>query len=339
MVSETVMKIIEGSQIDESEMEELPAYLCGEEINDSERAAFLSAIHVRGENLNEISGFSKGLRKLASVGEYSGCTDIVGTGGDMKGTINVSTAASIVCSSLGIVMGKHGNRSITGKSGGADFMERAGYNFTRNENEIRADLASKNFVFLLASFYNDAFKKFSPVRKKLGHRTIFNLMGPLTNPLNPGRIVIGCTEPQIIDIFSNVIKMQNRKGIIVMGNDGMDEISFKGKSTLSFVDNNIKRKEIEASEITEGRIDEDEVTGENKNDIFVKTLAGLNGKNESAAKFIALNAAPCLILNGISRDMNEGYKMAYRSIKNGYAIEKLNEITGGKVKEAISSVF
>lgn len=93
MVSETVMKIIEGSQIDESEMEELPAYLCREEINDSERAAFLSAIHVRGENLNEISGFSKGLRKLASVGEYSGCTDIVGTGGDMKGTINVSTAA------------------------------------------------------------------------------------------------------------------------------------------------------------------------------------------------------------------------------------------------------
>ena len=101
----------------------------------------------------------------------------------MKGTINVSTAASIVCSSLGIVMGKHGNRSITGKSGGADFMERAGYNFTRNENEIRSDLASKNFVFLLASFYNDAFKKFSPVRKKLGHRTIFNLMGPL-NPID-----------------------------------------------------------------------------------------------------------------------------------------------------------
>ena len=339
MVSETVMKIIEGIHISEGEMERLPAYLSGPDVNDSERAAFLSAIHVRGEDLNEISGFSKGLRKLASVGEYPGCTDIVGTGGDMKGTINVSTAASLVCSSLGIVMGKHGNRSITGKSGGADFMEKAGYRFARNEDEIRSDLESRKFVFILASHYNEAFKKFSTVRKKLGHRTIFNLMGPLTNPLNPGRIVIGCTEPQVMDIFSNVIRIQNRKGIIVMGNDGMDEISFSGKSKLSFVDQGIKRKEIEASGITEGRIEEDEVTGQNKDEIFVKTLGGLSGRNESAAKFIALNAAPCLILNGISGDMKEAYGTAYRSIKNGMAVEKLNEITGGKVQEAISSVF
>ena len=339
MASETILNIIEGKHISESQMEDLPEYLIRPEITDAERAAFLSALHARGEDINEISGFSKGLRRLASVGEYPECTDIVGTGGDMKGTINVSTAASILCSSLGITIGKHGNGNITGKSGGADFMERAGYAFNRSEDQIRKELESKKFAFLLASYYNDAFRKFSPVRKKLGHRTIFNLMGPLTNPLYPGKMVIGCTNTETMEIFSKVIQMQKRKGVVLMGNDGMDEVSYSGKSTLSFVGSNISTKEIEAEVMTGMRINEEDVTGQTKDEIFMKTINGLSGKNESASRFIAINAAPCLLINGVSHTLDEAYKIAYKSIKNGNGMNKLDEITGGKTREVMSSVF
>ena len=338
MVNKTILEILEGKYVSEKEMTTLPSYLLQEEITDSERAAFLSAIHVRGEDFAEISGFSEGLRNLSSIGQFPDCTDIVGTGGDMKGTINVSTAASLVCASLGIRMGKYGNRSITGRSGAADFMEMTGYNLERSENEIKRGLEEDNFVFLLASHYNSAFRSFSAVRKKLGHRTIFNLMGPITNPLNPRRIIIGCTDSEIQAIFSRVMMMQGKRAMVLKGNDGMDEISYEDKSTISIVGEGIENREIDPLKIMGRKIEGHNVTGKTREEIFIKTIEGLDGKNSDASSFIALNAAPCLILNGIVNSMERAYMLALKSMNNGTTMRKLSDITGGKVQEVISSV-
>jgi anthranilate phosphoribosyltransferase len=339
MVNEILRKIVEGEYCDENSMKEIAKYLSGINTKDTEKAAFLSALYIRGESLEEISGFSKGLRSLSSLNPLEKISDIVGTGGDMKGTINVSTAAALVCSSLGVRIGKHGNRGITGKSGGADFMEMSGYKFQMTPQQIENQVKEHNFVFILASMYNSAFGSFTGVRQKIKHRTIFNLMGPITNPLNPEKVVLGCTEPQFQNKFAQVLKLQGKSAMVVRGYDGMDEISFNGKSSILHVNSSIKETIVDSHEITGFNIDQEQVTGNSKEEMFIKTLNGIKGTGKDAASFISLNVSPCLILNGLSDSFEDGYKLSMKAIKSGRAFEKLNEITEGRIKEVVNSVL
>ncbi len=333
----TLMKILSGVQATSKEMEEAAVYLSADGASDPLKAAFLSSTAMRDLTFEEISGFARGLRSQANMEKINGCSDIVGTGGDMKGTINVSTAASIVCSSLGIRIAKHGNRGITGKSGGADFMEQCGYAFPKNQEIVERDIYSFDFAFILASAVNQSFSKFSPVRKKLGFKTIFNVMGPITNPISPERVVIGCTDVMTQDIFLKILKFEGKQGIVVRGEDGMDEISFNGKSSLKETLSN-REKYIDFREVTGSKIEEDSVTGKSLKEVFCKTMDGISGKNVEASKFIALNAAPCILLNGLSSSLERGYEMALKAISSGNAVEKLSEITGGRVMEVMQSV-
>ncbi len=331
-------EIIMGKNGSREGLRKLAIELSSTDSSDSARAAFLSSIHVRGETPEEIEGFSYGILSLSTLGQFRDCSDIVGTGGDRKGTINVSTAASLVCSSLGIRIGKHGNRSITGKFGSADFMEACGYKFDMEKEEVIKRLKEDNFVFILAPMYNASFRSFSEVRKKLGHPTIFNIMGPITNPLNPSRAVVGSTTTEIQNTLARVMALRGMKGYSIRSEDGMDEISTNGLSSFLEVRGEIKEHMVDGSRIIGRRVDDANIMAQSREKILSLTLSGLKGENPDAASFIALNAAPCILLNRITDSLESAYKLAMSAIQNGKAFSTLANITGGKAREVLSIV-
>ncbi len=332
-MDEGLLEIINGNRVNGNDMKRIAYFLSSAGATDSQRAAFLSSIHIRGETPEEIEGFASGIMSMASISPYRNCTDIVGTGGDGKGTINVSTASAIICASLGIKIGKHGNRSVTGKFGSADFMEACGYDFSMSDGEIRETLQKENFVFILAPQYNSSFRSFSSVRKKLGHRTIFNIMGPITNPLNPKKAIMGSTSMDIQEVLARVMKIRSVSGFSITSLDGMDEISPFAESSLMEVSDSVRKHEVDGRRIIGRRIAEDNVEGKDRDSIFNLTLSGIKGENMDASAFIALNAAPAVLLNGVADTLEDSYRIALKSMKNGMAFSELSRITKGKVPE------
>lgn len=338
MDNELLLKIVKGDHISSEQMETMPEAMISSESNNSLKAAFLASLAMRSLSPEEVSGFAEGLRKLSHLNPVPGCTDIVGTGGDRKNTINVSTAASILCSSLGIRIAKHGNVHITSKSGGADFMEGTGYAFPLTQDQVISRLERHNFAFILASSCNRSFRDFSSVRRQLGIRTIFNMMGPITNPLDPERMVLGCADRETQHLFIQILRHRNKKGMVVRGDDGMDEISYDGKSFLNITDDNSEHV-IDFREVTGMRVREDSVTGSSREDVFIKNLEGLSGMNKEAGSFIAINAAPAILLNRSDLGFQEAYELAMKQILSGRAISHLNAITEQRNKEVMSHVF
>ncbi len=338
MIEHVLNRIVEGKDIDGDEMKEAAISLSEDQCGDILRGAFLTALYLKGYTSQEIRGFADGLMSFSSLTPYTHCTDIVGTGGDRKGTINVSTASAILCSSLGITMGKHGNRGVTGKSGGADFMEMSGYVFPKNDGEIRKQLEQNRFAFLLAPLHNPAFKNFGNVRKKLGHPTIFNLMGPLTNPLRPETRIIGCTSRDVQKIFAGAVAYLNARGFIITAEDGMDEISYASRSIMVSVENREREIVIDPQAVVGRRIKDEDTTGNSVEEIFFKTVSGLNGKSKDAADFICLNAAPCIIASGMADSFQSAFNLARKTISSGRAMGQFSKITGGRIEEVLNAV-
>lgn len=302
-------------------------YLSSESASDEERICFLKNLSEKGETAEEIRGFADGLRTFSTLKPYKGVNDIVGTGGDGMHTINVSTAAAIVCNAMGVMIGKHGNRAVTGASGAADFIESMGYLTEKSPDQIYSDLMRLNFAFVLAPRFNPAFKIFSSARKAIGHRTLFNIMGPLTNPLNPEVSVIGAYSEEAAEKIAYVQHQRGKKGIAINGKDGMDEVSpFESTILIDFT--TLERREVRFAHMLGSTVDISEITGKTTKEILEKTLDGLYGKNESAMEFISINASVCLFISGKCSSIEEGINLARKVIKSGMAKERLRIIGG-----------
>lgn len=295
--------------------------------SDADKISFLTEIHNRGETPQEIAGFAMALREMSKIKlKLPGLTDIVGTGGDGKNTVNVSTGSSILLASMGIKIAKHGNFGITGHHGSADFMKYMGYNFKMSEQKIIKNIEEKNYVYILAPEYNSSFAKFSSARKQLGFRTVFNILGPLTNPLNPDRVVLGTYSNELADLYSKVIMEEGKTGFVVHGSDGMDEISLSSKSLLYSINNKIEKTVIDPEKITGHVVEIQNIAMADPVKSFEMLLAGLSGRNRDVKEFIAINAAPAVILNGLAGNLEEAYDLSINNIENGKAIEKLREV-------------
>ncbi|MHB1492563.1 MAG: anthranilate phosphoribosyltransferase [Thermoplasmataceae archaeon] len=326
MNTEILVKVIQGMDLSHEESTTLVKELTSSSASDATRASVLASLFIKGETYEEISGFSKGIKQFSPLTRIPGLTDIVGTGGDGKNTINVSTAASILCASLGIKIGKHGNRSITGLMGSADFLEKIGYSFSKNQKVAEDDIEAKSFSFVLAPMHNSAFSAFSSVRKKLQFRTIFNLLGPLTNPLDPDKVIIGVSSGIDPMIYANVLRIQGKTGYVVSAKDGTDEISISSPTRIIRVSDAITESELIPEKIAGRQYDPESVSGSSKREIFQKTMDGLAGKDEACSKFIAINAAPAIISNGLANDFGSAFNIAMKAILAGKAMQKLTEI-------------
>lgn len=328
--SDHVARIIDGQSLDRGDAEHLMDILVSEGSSDIRKAAFLTGLHFKGATTEEIIGFSNSLRKQSLASRIPGVTDIVGTGGDGKNTINVSTAASITASALGIPVVKHGNVGITSRHGSADFMKFIGYDFQRGLNDPSGTLKNDNFLFAFAPIFNPSFARFSEVRKRLGHRTIFNIMGPITNPFDPDYLVIGTADASTSDSYAQVLRGRDKKGFVFHSSDGLDEISPSARTSGFRVDGRVDPIVITPEEITGRNIPLSLVTTPDPETCFSKTLKGLVGVDEAASVFIALNTAPALVLNSIADRLDEGYEIALEALLSGRIEKQIVRLTRGR---------
>ena len=295
--------------------------------SDREKIEFLTEIHNRGETPEEITGFAMALREMSDIHiRYPGLTDVVGTGGDGKNTVNVSTAVSILLASMGIKTAKHGNFGITGHHGSADFMKYINYNFQMNEEKIIDNLNRENYVYILAPQYNRSFAKFSHARKQMNFRTVFNILGPLTNPLNPDKVVLGAYNEELAGLYARVVLQDNKKGFVIHSSDGMDELSPYSENHLYFIDNKIEKMNVDPVKLIGHRTEVERISTVNPEKSFEMLLSGLSGNNREVKEFIALNAFPAVITNGLAETMEEAYDLAIKYIDSSVAVKKLKEV-------------
>ncbi|MBE8540625.1 anthranilate phosphoribosyltransferase [Geoglobus acetivorans] len=286
-------------------------------------AGFLSALEVRGYEAEELAGFAKAMVDHAVQLNLGEVTDVVGTGGDGMSTINVSTATAIILS-LFTRVAKHGNRSVTSKSGSADFLEKVGVKIALDPGEARLMLEETNFTFLFAPLYHPALSRIMPVRKNLGIRTVFNILGPLANPARPERILLGVSDESLAEKIASALLMLGTERAAVVHGYPIDEVNPSGKTLVWEVEGDRMESYTITPEyfgIKRCRL----VPCLSADESVERVRAVFSGKGlEEDRRFILLNASLALYLCGFD-DFVEAREVA-ESVLDGNAMKKLEEI-------------
>lgn len=295
-------------------------------------AAILVAIQAKGVSVSEMTGCARALLKIKTpfVCEKKGLAEIVGTGGDCKGSFNISSLSAIVVASCGQPVAKHGNRAVSSKSGAADFFENLGINIMAEPEKTAALVEKTDFGFLMAPVYHAAMRFAAPVRKVLGVKTIMNILGPLLNPAGAEYEVLGVFSKSLLKDYARAAKKLGAKRVMtVASDDGYDEISPCAKTHAFLIDERGHEASfvIEPSKFGITDADEDELSGGNGKENAALGMEVLNGKGRKTIRYaVGMNAGAVLYLSGKAKNLKEGYDMALESIDTGKALAKLNEI-------------
>ena len=290
------------------------------ELDDIKIASILIGLKLKGETKDEIIGAAKVMRdKSLKIKSPHNTIDTCGTGGDMKDTLNISTSAAIVAASAGVKVAKHGNRSVSSKSGSADMLEKIGYKITSNISELENSLNHKNFCFLFAQNHHTAMKNVINVRKNLGTRTIFNLLGPLTNPANTNRQLLGVYSKNLVNIHCSCLKdLGSEKALVVHGLDGMDEISLSDKTYVNELkDNKILEYIFDPRDYGYKLININDIKGGDPDfnvNCFKKMI---NGEYIEFQKIVEINAGIAIYLSNHAKNFKEGFDLAKKVIEEG----------------------
>lgn len=339
MISECLGKVVSGNDLTQEEAYSCMMEMTGEEAGEIRTAAFLTALRMKGETADEITGFVKAMRKLCI--EVSPETDLplvdtCGTGGDRLKTFNISTTAAIIAAASDVAIAKHGNRSITSKCGGADILEALGVNINCDKGDVERCIETCKISFIFAPNFHPSMKRIMPVRQELGIRTVFNILGPLTSPANADIQLLGVFDPEYVEIIADVLKNLGVKhAMVVHGFDenddpAMDEISTIGKTRVAILENGrITVKDIQPEDFgvkrSESRFIRAPETMDENIQVVKDVLMGKNNTAEEMAKLdmCLVNAAAILYLAGKSESLEKGYQRAYETVKSGRALEKL----------------
>lgn len=295
-------------------------------------AAILVAIQAKGVSVSEMTGCARALLKIKTpfVCEKKSLAEIVGTGGDCKGSFNISSLSAIVVASCGQPVAKHGNRAVSSKSGAADFFENLGINIMAEPEKTAALVEKTDFGFLMAPVYHAAMRFAAPVRKALGVKTIMNILGPLLNPAGAEYEVLGVFSKSLLKDYAKAAKKLGAKRVMtVASDDGYDEISPCAKTHAFLIDERGHEASfvIEPSKFGITDADEDELSGGNGKENAALGMEVLSGKGRKTIRYaVGMNAGAVLYLSGKAKNLKEGYDMALESIDTGKALAKLNEI-------------
>lgn len=297
------------------------------ELSEVEIAALLVALKLKGETPAEIAGAAEALRQGARQfprPEYA-FADIVGTGGDGASTINISTAVTFVAAEAGVPVAKHGNRSVSSKCGAADLLEQFGVRLEMSPERARRALDDLSVSFLFAPHYHRGIRHAMPVRKALGTRTIFNLLGPLVNPARPPVMLVGVYDPGLCTIVAETLKLLGVERALVVNGLGLDEIALHGATRAAELkDGDIFERSFKPQDFGVREFPLAEIVGgspaENARDIRA-VLAGKGTPAHKAA--VAVNAGALLHLGGRAQDLAEGYEIARAVLHTGRALERL----------------
>ncbi len=292
------------------------------EVSAPVMAGFLMGLRARGETADEILGAVRAMRsRMLRVAVPEGAIDIVGTGGDARGTYNVSTCAAFVAAGAGVSVAKHGNRAVSSKSGSADVLEALGVNVNCGADAAARAVADAGVGFLFAPAHHSAMRHVAPVRKELGVRTIFNLLGPLSNPADTRRMVIGVFAPNWLQPIACVLRDLGAEHVwVVHGAGGLDELSTLGPTHVVELKNGaITAFDVNPSDagLHEARLEALVGGGPEQNAAAITAV--LNGKKSAFRDIVLLNSAAALIVAGRADDLRHGVELAARSIDDGHA--------------------
>ena len=299
------------------------------EVSENQIYDFLTLLSKKGETSDEIAGGVFVLREKANNVEVTENTiDTCGTGGDGKNTLNISTASAILLSSLGIKVAKHGNKAVSSKCGSADVLEKLNININLKPKEIEESINQLNFGFMFAPNYHSAMKYVGPVRKKIGKRTIFNLIGPLSSPAKIKRQVVGVFEKKLLKLFAKALQNLNIKfAWVVHSEDGLDEISPFAKTNIVQLKNNvIKEFSIDPNKLGIKLNNFEKIIGKDPEYNSEKIKEIFKGKENEFSVAVSLNAAAGLIVSEKINSLNDAYKLSRNQILSGKAYEHLVKI-------------
>lgn len=331
-IQQALNNITKQIHLTQTQMEDVMRAIMSGEATDAQIGALMMGLRLKGESIDEITAAARVMREFAikiDVSDIPHLVDIVGTGGDGQNLFNVSTASSFVIAAAGATIAKHGNRGVSSKSGSSDLLEKAGINLDLNMQQTERCIREVGIGFLFAPNHHKAMKYAVGPRKELGIRSIFNLLGPLTNPAGVNRFVLGVFSNELCRPIAEVMKQLGAEHVMVVhSKDGLDEISLASSTYVA---------ELKQGEITEWMINPEEV------DIESQTLTGLmvedsaeslalikdalgrkkSVKGEKAANMIALNAGAGIYVSGLTTSYKQGVALAHDIIYGGQALEKI----------------
>lgn len=298
------------------------------DLPEEEIAGFLVTMARRGETATEIAAAARAMRnRMIPVSAPAGAIDVCGTGGDGHHTLNVSTAVSLVVAAAGIPVAKHGNRAASSKAGAADTLEALGLNLDRAAETAEATLADLGICFLFAQNYHPALKRLGPIRKAIGERTIFNLMGPLANPAGVRRQLVGIARPAYVPIYAEALAdLGVDHAMIVSGDEGLDELSLAGGNDLAEVKGNslIAMRRLTSAELGLSTHPVEAIRGGDPAYNAAALRALLQGETGPYRDAVLLNAAAALVVADAVSDFREGVEEAAETIDRGLANALLN---------------
>jgi len=324
-------KILSNSSLNYEEAKNLMEQIMNGKLSNSQIAAFLISLRMKGETGEEIAAMAKVMQEKAiRIKKFNEKTvDSCGTGGDGAGTFNISTATAFVVSAGGIPVAKHGNRSVSSKVGSADILEASGYNLNKNSHQLEDELKNLNFTFLFAPLLHPAMKNVMPVRKELKVRTIFNILGPLTNPANVKYQIIGVfNKDYAIKIAQALQILQTEKSAVIFS-DWTDELTTASKNFVFLVSKkSIENFEIDLKELSLSEGKKEELLGEEDPKKAAERLFNLlkGNENKTLIETVALNSGMLFYITGECKNLKSGVEKALNIIYSGKAFEKLMDV-------------
>lgn len=328
-VKDLIDRAARGETFDDIEIGAALSVLSSDAADDIQRAAFLTALRVRGETIGEITGAARFLReRMLSVDAPPGAVDIVGTGGDSHGTYNVSTCAAIVAAGAGLPVAKHGNRSVSSKSGASDVLQALGVRIDLTPDAVARCLSATGIAFMWAPMHHPAMKIWAPARASLKIRTLFNLLGPIANPANVTRQVVGVFDARWVEPIADTLKaLGTERAWVVHGSDGMDELTTTGPSLVA----EVKDGEVAVFEVTPQSVGLpsatlDELRGGDAEENAAAIRDVLSGARGPFRDIVCLNAGAALVVGERAASLAEGVAKSTAAIDDGRANAALDRL-------------
>ena len=329
-VQEALARLLERRDLSRGQSREVMGEIMEGKATPAQIGGFLVALRLKGETAAEIAGCAEAMRAhvLAVKPQRSDLVDTAGTGGDGAGTFNISTAAALVAAAAGAAVAKHGNRAVSSSSGSADVLEALGFELELPAERIERSIDELGFGFLFAPSHHPAMRHAAPVRKELAARTVFNVLGPLTNPAGARAQVVGVYAPELVETIATVLaRLGSRRAFVVHGTGGIDELSPAGPNLVCEVSGGkVRRREIDPREFGVPRCRPADLRGGSpaaNADTIRDIFAGAKGAKREA---VLLNAGGAIAAGGHARDLEDGYRLAAEALDSGAAGARLEAL-------------
>ena len=330
MFRDNLSHIIQGKDLSETQMSQMITDIFSGKITDAQIGAFMAALATKGETFEELAGAARAMRRKALRIQASAATivDTCGTGGDGTQTFNISTTTAFVVAGCGVTVAKHGNRSVSSRCGSADLLEALGVNLDTAPEIVEEAVHDIGIGFLFAPLYHSAMRYAAKARKEIGLRSIFNMLGPLTNPAGANCQLLGVYAPDLTEMFAHALQLLGAKrAFVVHGHDGLDEISICAPTRISELkDGLVRTYDLFPEQFFGERADASELLGGDPEENASITRRILQGEKGPKRNVVLLNAAAALIASAQADDFHDGIRLAKIAIDNGASYEKMDAL-------------